>query len=567
MAHKNQRRQKVRATAGAQAGLALDQPQVAVFVEGSTDTIATRVQFEDSDPRELWVGRRPLADHLRDTGMGWVLAVREFMRQRDWAQFEAGYKGGGRPAAHPSVILSLALFGIMNGQTSLRDLETLARVDVRVWWLTGGAMPDHSAIGRFLNRHAVLITESFFEDLTRAVVRLLGDADGTIATDATVVQAASARLGTIKQEAARQAAAEANAKAEAMPQDERLAAKAELAREVAQTAEKRSAERKVKGRTNIDAPVSPLEPEATVQPMKNGQVAPSYQACIAADRNRVIVAQKVESSSEPAAVPHLVEQAGRVMDGPVTTVLGDGRYNTGGLHELAQNKGFELLAPASSTDQSAKGGKYFGKDRFAYDRDADCYRCPAGRILIRHRAHSDAKGRQIIDYRAPDCAQCPFIEQCIRGNNNRTICRYEHEHAKEDLAAKMTQPEVKGRYGRRQVMVEPVFAETKLIQGLTRFRRRRARGVALEHSLHCCAHNLRRALRIKIPSTRRGAKGTGPNGVSRRHTESIRRYHSRIWRKQRCTICAPTSWCSPRLTGVARRSSTANRVCSAFRAV
>lgn len=561
MAQKKQRRHKVRATLGAQAGLALDLPEISVS-EVAVGPRAVHLQFEDADPRGIWVGRKPLADHLRDTGMGWVLAVRTFMRQRDWTQFEAAYKGGGRPAHHPAVMLSLALFGTMFGQTSLRDLETLARADVRVWWLTGGAMPDHSAIGRFIERHTHLITESFFEDLTKAVVGLMGTPTGTIANDATVVQAACSRLATIKQEAAREAAAEAKAKAYAAPEDEKLATKAELAQEVLETAQKRSAERKAKGRANTDAPVSPMEPEARVQPMKNGQVAPSYLACIAVDANRVITGQKIESSSEPAAVPHLVEQSERVMGVPVTTVLGDGRYNTGELHHLAEKKGFELLAPASSTDQSSQDGKHFGKARFVFDEATNAYTCPAGEVLEPYRRHTDRDGRKVVDYQTKaDCTQCPFANQCIRGKGNRSILRYEHDQAKEDLAKKMTQPEVRERYSRRQVMVEPVFAETKYIQGEVRFLRRGLRGAALEHSLHCCAHNLRRALRVKIQSTRRGAKGAGSSrAAGQRQSGSIWPEHRRIRQTPCPTIRHRGSWCLSVRVASANRLPTARGV-------
>ncbi|MSP93416.1 MAG: hypothetical protein EXR79_16755 [Myxococcales bacterium] len=51
-------------------------------------------------------------------------------------------------------------------------------------------------------------------------------------------------------------------------------------------------------------------------------------------------------------MPHLVEQAGRVMGSPVETMLGDGRYNTGQLHELAKDQSFELLALSNATSMS-----------------------------------------------------------------------------------------------------------------------------------------------------------------------------------------------------------------------
>ena len=49
------------------------------------------------------------------------------------------------------------------------------------------------------------------------------------------------------------------------------------------------------------------------------------------------------------------------------------------------------------------------------------------------------------------------------------------------------------------LVVEPVFAELRERQGLTRFRRRGLAGVRLEFALHCTAYNLKRTLRQTAP--------------------------------------------------------------------
>ncbi|MCQ8103767.1 transposase [Methylomonas sp. SURF-2] len=43
-------------------------------------------------------------------------------------------------------LLGIILYGILQGLSSLRDLERLARSDVACWWLSGSIMPDHSVI-------------------------------------------------------------------------------------------------------------------------------------------------------------------------------------------------------------------------------------------------------------------------------------------------------------------------------------------------------------------------------------------------------------------------------------
>ena len=110
-------------------------------------------QFEDPSPRGILIGDDSLAEFLVKMSQTWVFVAREVIRSLSWEAFEAKYRGGGRRPYHPAALVGLILFGIMEGKGSLRQLETLARVDIRCWWFTGGITPDHSVIGRFINEH------------------------------------------------------------------------------------------------------------------------------------------------------------------------------------------------------------------------------------------------------------------------------------------------------------------------------------------------------------------------------------------------------------------------------
>ena len=110
--------------------------------------------FEDPSPRRILIGNESLEEFLIRAGQSRIFQIRQMLRSLQWGGFEAKYRGGGRRPYHPAALLGLILFGIMEGKSSLRQLETMARTDVRSWWLTGGITPDHSVIGRFLNDHA-----------------------------------------------------------------------------------------------------------------------------------------------------------------------------------------------------------------------------------------------------------------------------------------------------------------------------------------------------------------------------------------------------------------------------
>ena len=111
------------------------------------------LRFNDPDPFLIRLNEVRLDEHLRRTGQGRALKVRELLEPLDWSGFEQRYKAGGRAPYAPRAMLGLILYGIMQGISSLRALESLARTDLGCMWISGGILPDHSIIGRFIQRH------------------------------------------------------------------------------------------------------------------------------------------------------------------------------------------------------------------------------------------------------------------------------------------------------------------------------------------------------------------------------------------------------------------------------
>lgn len=105
-----------------------------------------------------------------------MFVIRTLLEEQDWSAFEAAYKPGGRPPYSPRAMMGLILYGIFQGQNSLRELEYLARVDLGCWWCSGGTMPDHFVIGRFVQQHAVVLSgdphkESILRQFSNEAVR------------------------------------------------------------------------------------------------------------------------------------------------------------------------------------------------------------------------------------------------------------------------------------------------------------------------------------------------------------------------------------------------------------
>jgi len=173
-----------------------------------------------------------------------ALTIRELLQAQDWAPFEARYQAGGRSPYASDAVLGLVRYGMLNGVSSRRGREGLARRDLGCLWITGGRCPDQASIGRFTQLHEESLTGDFVTELTRPVLPVTGTGVGPVAGDGPVVQATASNDYTIKLEAATQA---------------------EPAETVTATLEQRTADRQAKGKAADGLSISPVEPEAVVQ--------------------------------------------------------------------------------------------------------------------------------------------------------------------------------------------------------------------------------------------------------------------------------------------------------------
>src|SRR5205814_825637 len=114
---------------------------------------------------------------------------------------------------------------------------------------------------------------------------------------------------------------------------------------------------------------------------------------------------------------------------------------------------------------------FYGQDDFAYDAAADEYRCPEGHPLRRERVkHTE----DVIVYRAhaTTCNACPLKAECTESRHGRIVHRSLHAEYLDRVRGYHATEAYKKAMRKRQVWVEPLFAEAKLWHGLRRFRRR-----------------------------------------------------------------------------------------------
>jgi hypothetical protein len=358
-------------------------------------------------------------------------------------------------------------------------------------------MPDHSVIGRFVQQHETLLTESFFEQLTRQVLKATGSGTSAVAGDGTVIEAMSSRFKLIREEALNEALESAQQKALEHPEQAKAMPRVSQLEQAKQHLTERQKNQAAKGQDPTKTQIQLNEPEAVVQPQKNSKdFSSSYKPSVLANSARVIVACTVHPSSETAVMPEWLDRAQAL--GQIDTALLDSGYFSEGIIRATEERSIELLCPEGQSlgnDWNKQSDKQLPKSKFDYLPEEDVYVCPNQQHLTRNGHYrGNPTNPAYTEYTTDACPNCPLKAQCTRSETGRKIKRYGIDNEKDALRTKMTQPEHRRRYRSRQGMVEPVFSQLRGRQGLQRFRRNGLSAVRVEFALHAMAYNLSRAV-------------------------------------------------------------------------
>jgi hypothetical protein len=136
---------------------------------------------------------------------------------------------------------------------------------------------------------------------------------------------------------------------------------------------------------------------------------------------------------------------------------------------------------------------FFGKHDFTYDAAADVYRCPGDQPL-RFRTHKHAERIRIYKATAAACNACRLKSQCTTSNHGRQVRRSLDETYVERVRGYHATEPYQKALRKRQVWVEPLFAEAKLWHGLRRLRLRGLMNANIQGLLIAAGQNLKRFL-------------------------------------------------------------------------
>ena len=436
------------------------------------------------------------------------------------------YAPGGRPSVDPVVFFKLQLIMFFEGLRSERQLMQVVpdRLSLR-WYLgydLGEPLPDHSSLTRIRDRYGLAVFRRFFEEVVvrcQAAGLVWGE---ELYIDATKV-AANASIDSVLPRFAVEAHLDAlfgegevdhdgdapgreglDGSGEApspLPVALTEAARADLAATAAQRHDwlgqaGRPDRTVVRGgyRRTADFRASATDPDASLMRHRDGGLDLGYQDHYVVDGGKArivlaVLAAPAEVQENQPALDLLWWARFRWKVRP-RQVSGDTTYGTREIIVALEDAGVRAYVPLPDFDHRTP---YFGREKFAYNPVHDAYRCPSGQTLpFRRRRITE----RIRIYQAPAdaCNACPRKGDCTGSERGRQLRRSEDEPYLDRVRGYHATEPYQKAMRKRQVWVEPLFAEAKAWHGLRRFRLRGLPKVNAEALLIAAGQNLKRLL-------------------------------------------------------------------------
>jgi transposase len=331
---------------------------------------------------------------------------------------------------HPRILLSICLFGALDGIHTGRELESHCRYDLRYRYLTDGQIPDHSTISRFRNRLLSISDESFAE--TIKLSRSLGlGSSGTATVDGRKTAGALDQWVRLRKGSA-----------------------AEELNEVS-------------------------DPEArTLRCTRTGYV--NGYSCMAAVDSRddiILGACPTAESSDNVSLGPLLDamelQGGKL---PHTLVMDGGFSGSDSTGQLAERGVEAFISPSV-------------EPFWELDDDGEVI-CPAGHRLVKAESRNPKPiGKET--YRIRQCKKCVLKELC--GVKNWKTLQIQQGRDPRDWVKTMARsrtPDGRKLLAYRKGSIERLFAQIFYHRKFTHFTMRGLSGAKVQLMILCMAHNL-----------------------------------------------------------------------------
>jgi hypothetical protein len=448
------------------------------------------------------------------------------------------------------------LFALLRRIRSTRQIEYNLRHSIDFMWLASGRSIDYSTLSKFRKKHQKQLKGIYRQVVQYAVdlglaklselvidgTRVLANASRRVTLTAFRVKRLlknlekefDAAMQEMDDQEAIEDLADIGDKADQLPPElHDIHTRHKLLQDVLKQLEEMDRRRKKEG---VDPEKNPAQLaladlDARIVPNKEGGYAPNYTPlAVTETQNGFIVMPEIpEDSVEHTYLVPMTDAIREDYGAEIEWVLCDGIYPTGENLDAMEKRGIRLVTPVKEDEETQenpairedlsqpvpeeklgqlpmnKQTNRFGKDAFVYDSEADVYYCPAGRTLSREGSEKQylRSGEVIVrdNYRGK-CANsgCPLKSLCRTNpgaKGGRKVSRDTYEETRQRHRQRMSTPEAKEHYKKRQHFGETQFAVLKVKLDMRRFLLRGREGVGQEWLWSCMAFNVNKRITLQ----------------------------------------------------------------------
>ena len=432
-----------------------------------------------------------------------VRFVAEFVEGLDMAKLGLAVAPAaeGRPSYPPRVLLACWVYGFMSRVRSNRKIERACREWAPFMWLSGMTHPDHNTLWRFYQDNRQAIRSVFKESV--AVAQRLGLVDMVEhAVDGSKIKARAAVKRSYDKAELEEMARKIDEQIEELEEQNKAEeaegrsghlpkalARAEVLKEKVKKARQEMEESGQKGVNLTDGQARFMKVSDGYQLGYNGQAVVEGQ-------NGIVVAQDVvDAVNDVGQLSPMLKQTKENLGENAEQTVADAGYFSGANIAACEKGQIGVVIPEPQSQRGEKGPDWaYHKSQFAYEPQADTYRCPQGKDLL-FLGTSTERGQGVRVYRCRECGVCPVRGECTADAGGRMVKQYWYDQAVAAHREKMKGDTARALSKLRKTIVEPVFGIIKEQLDGRRFLLRGLENVRAEWALLCTAHNLRKIVR------------------------------------------------------------------------
>jgi len=447
----------------------------------------------------------------------------DIFQQLDTSSVEKKFSVRGQNAYHPRLIIGILIYAYSQGYFSSRKIEKKCHEDLGFMFISHCNCPNFRVLSDFRKDNYKFFKECFKQSV------LLAMEAGMVSLGHVSLDGSKFKANTSKHKAMSYGRLKANEK-KLTEEIEDLIAKANKCdkeedeeyqdrsgyeipeelkikeqrlakiKEAKKALEKREQELKPGKKIADKKQISFADKEARIM-KKNGAFDYCYNGQISVDEdNQIIVGQHLtQNANDKQEVEPALEEIKETTNSLPNRMSLDNGYMSGDNLESFDGKDIDVYIATGRGEKKdhrpiENSNRKIKKSDFRYDKDRDCFVCPAGHVLNLKRKSSD--GSKVYQGDRAKCTICSYKTRCCSSKKGepRTINSDDKEPLRQKMNEKMEKESSKEIYRKRKKIVEPVFGQIKN-SGFRGFSMRGYKKGSGEFSLVCAVHNFKKIIR------------------------------------------------------------------------